>query len=105
MNSFKVIRTENPDDQWDARQKLIDGWNADAIRNATVLVIGAGAIGNETIKNLALLGFGNTIICDLDTIETSNLTRTALFTEHDIGKKKAPLAADRMREMNLVALE
>ena len=101
MSSFKVLRTEIPDDQWDARQKLIDGWDADAIRNATVLVIGAGAIGNETIKNLALLGFGNTIICDLDTIETSNLTRTALFTEHDIGKRKAPLAAARMREMNL----
>lgn len=101
MSNFKVLKIDNPEDSWDARQKLIEGWDADAIRNATVLVIGAGAIGNETIKNLALLGFGNTIICDLDTIETSNLTRTALFTEHDIGKKKAPLAAARMREMNL----
>ena len=98
---FKTKKVSFHEDAWDARQRLVAGWDAEAIKKATILVIGAGAIGNETIKNLALLGFGNVVICDLDTIETSNLTRTVLFNQHDVGKKKASLAAERMLEMNL----
>lgn len=101
MIGFKKINVRRPDDEWDARQRLISGWDADAIRNATVLVIGAGAIGNETIKNLALLGFGHVIICDLDKIEMSNLTRTVLFSHDDIGKEKAYLATQKFLQLNL----
>ena len=101
MKGFKTIKTTRPDDEWDARQRLISGWDAAAIKNATVLVIGAGAIGNETIKNLALLGFGHVIICDLDKIEMSNLTRTVLFSHDDIGKEKSHLAKERFLQMNL----
>ncbi len=106
MKGFKTIRKDyikekNNEDAWDSRQKLIEGWDADAIKNATVLIAGAGAIGNEVIKNLALLGFGNMIICDLDIIEGSNLTRTVLFSENDIGLEKAKLAAKRSSQMNL----
>lgn len=101
MNGFKTIKTVHPEDEWDARQRLISGWDATAIKNATVLVIGAGAIGNETIKNLALLGFGHVIICDLDKVEMSNLTRTVLFSHDDIGKEKAYLATVKFLQMNL----
>lgn len=101
MKGFKKIDVHRPEDEWDARQKLISGWDAAAIKNATVLVIGAGAIGNETIKNLALLGFGHVIICDLDKVEMSNLTRTVLFSHDDIGKEKAYLATQKFLQMNL----
>lgn len=98
---FQKLKEDNPDDRWDARQRLITGWDADAIRNSTILVLGGGAIGNETLKNMALLGFGHIIVCDMDKIETSNLTRTVLFTPQDVEKEKAPLAAQRFLEMNL----
>ncbi|OLE52066.1 MAG: hypothetical protein AUG51_19935 [Acidobacteria bacterium 13_1_20CM_3_53_8] len=65
------------------------------------MVAGAGAIGNETLKNLALLGFRNFFILDFDTISTSNLSRTLLFRPEDKGRKKAEVAAERTRELCL----
>ena len=84
-----------------ARQKLVSWWDQDKISEAKVLVMGAGAIGNETLHNLALLGFRQIFICDMDTIEMSNLSRTLLFRKTDEGKKKAEVAAERVRDMCL----
>lgn len=82
------------------RLKLIPWWNQDTIATARVLVVGAGAIGNEVLKNLALLGFGRVLIVDFDTIEDSNLARSVLFRASDLGRSKAEVAAARMREIN-----
>lgn len=87
------------------RQELIGGWHQDIVENATVLVVGAGAIGNEVIKNLALLGFSRVFIIDMDTISTSNLSRTVLFTADDLGKYKAKVAAERFQEMSVAPAE
>jgi molybdopterin/thiamine biosynthesis adenylyltransferase/DNA-directed RNA polymerase subunit RPC12/RpoP len=65
-----------------------------------VIVIGAGAVGNEVIKNLVLLGVGRIDVFDFDTIELSNLTRSVLFREEDVGKPKAIVAAERARELD-----
>lgn len=87
------------------RQELIGGWHQDIVENATVLVVGAGAIGNEVIKNLALLEFSRVFIIDMDTISTSNLSRTVLFTADDLGKYKAKVAAERFQEMFVASTE
>ena len=84
-----------------ARQTAIRGWNQATLHNAAALVLGAGAIGNETLKNLALLGFGYVLICDMDAIEETNLSRTVLFREGDIGRRKAEIAAARYLELNV----
>ena len=84
-----------------ARQELIARFSQDAIAATKVLVVGAGATGNEVVKNLALTGFGYVFIADLDTISTSNLSRTVLFSKHDVGKPKAPLAAERFQAMSI----
>ena len=58
---------------------MIGWWDQSKISTAKVLVVGAGALGNEVLKNLALLGFGHIHIIDMDTIDESNLTRSVLF--------------------------
>jgi adenylyltransferase/sulfurtransferase len=78
----------------------------EAVSNLTALVVGAGALGNEVIKNLALLGIGELWILDRDHVELSNLTRSILFCASDIedhiSKRtpKAELAASRVAEIN-----
>lgn len=78
----------------------ISWWQQETVRNATILVIGAGALGNEVLKNLALMGIGNLIIADFDTIEDSNLSRSVLFRESDRGRRKVDAAAEAVKELN-----
>ena len=79
---------------------FISWWEREKVENAKVMVVGAGALGNEVIKNLALMGIGHIFIVDFDTIELSNLSRSVLFRESDTGRKKAEVAAARAKELN-----
>jgi len=79
---------------------LISWWEREKVAKAKVLVVGAGALGNEVIKNLVLMGVGNLFIVDFDTIEMANLSRSVLFRESDSGRKKAEVAAARAKELN-----
>lgn len=99
---FKTTQTIDPDDNPFDRQTRISWWDQEKLKNAKVMVVGAGAIGNETLKNLALLGVGNIFVVDFDTVSTSNLSRTVLFRKSDKGKNKAELAAIRTKEMSLL---
>lgn len=82
------------------RQQLISWWDQDLLASANVLVVGAGALGNEILKNMALLGVGNLHVLDLDVIEGSNLARCVLFRSEDEGAYKAEVAAAAVMSMN-----
>src|SRR3954452_24180333 len=83
-----------------SRLRLISWWRQERLAAARVLVVGAGALGNEVLKNLALLGVGVVYVIDLDAIESSNLSRSVLFRAGDGGRAKAEVAARRAREIN-----
>jgi adenylyltransferase/sulfurtransferase len=82
------------------RLRLIPWWRQEKLAAAKVLVVGAGALGNEVLKNLALLGVGTTYVIDRDEVEPSNLSRSVLFRAEDGGRPKAEVAAQRAREIN-----
>jgi adenylyltransferase/sulfurtransferase len=83
-----------------SRLRLISWWRQERLAAAKVLVVGAGALGNEVIKNLALVGAGTLYVIDFDTVEPSNLSRSVLFRAEDGGQSKAEVAARRARELN-----
>jgi len=68
--------------------------------NSRVLVVGAGGIGCELLKNLVLTGFTNIETIDLDTIDTSNLNRQFLFHKADVGKSKSLTASVSCKKYN-----
>ena len=81
---------------------LLSWFKKDKVKKARVLVAGAGALGNEVVKNLALFGVGHIYVCDFDQIEISNLTRSVLFREEDAYNHayKAEIVAKRAKEIN-----
>jgi len=83
-----------------ARQQLIEGWDQEIIDKGCIMIVGVGALGCEIAKDFTLMGIGKLILVDLDTIETSNLSRQMLFRPGDEGRPKAEVAAERLKDMN-----
>ncbi|KAJ6794199.1 SUMO-activating enzyme subunit 2 [Iris pallida] len=73
----------------------------EAIKAAKVLMVGAGGIGCELLKTLALSGFRDIHIIDMDTIEVSNLNRQFLFRQSHVGQSKAKVARDAVIKFRL----
>ena len=81
------------DDRFDRMERT--GWiDMSRIHGTPVFVAGAGALGNEVIKNLVLAGFRDITVADFDTVERSNLSRCVLFREESVGRNKAEVVAE-----------
>src|SRR5512139_3794117 len=80
--------------------EFISWWEKEKVQNAKVLIVGAGALGNEVIKNLSLMGVGYIFIVDFDKIEAANLSRSVLFRESDNNRSKAEVVAARAKSIN-----
>jgi molybdopterin/thiamine biosynthesis adenylyltransferase len=99
QGSSQPLAVEFGDDRYH-RQSLITWWEQDRLARASVLVVGAGALGNELTKDLALAGVGTIVVLDMDQVENSNLSRCVLFREGDEGADKATVVARRAAELN-----
>jgi adenylyltransferase/sulfurtransferase len=96
--SVRIGEDEVHEDRF-SRFRLIPWWDQKKLQAARALVIGAGALGNEILKNLALLGFERIVVVDLDRIEESNLSRAILFNSEDVGLFKADAAARSLKKI------
>jgi adenylyltransferase/sulfurtransferase len=86
-----------------SRQLLLPEWtemSQIALRDASVLVIGAGALGSPVALYLAGAGVGRLGIVDDDDVEISNLHRQPLHFTPDLGEPKAESAATKLRFLN-----
>jgi sulfur-carrier protein adenylyltransferase/sulfurtransferase len=70
------------------------------LKNARVLVIGAGGLGSPTLLYLAAAGVGTIGIVEFDVVDESNLQRQIIHGQSDIGRSKAQSARDSIREIN-----
>jgi len=70
------------------------------LKESSVLVIGAGGLGTPASVYLAAAGVGRIGVVDEDVVEKSNLHRQTIYTEEDIGKLKAVVAAERLQSVN-----
>jgi len=70
------------------------------LKNARVLVIGAGGLGSPTLLYLAAAGVGTIGIVDFDVVDESNLQRQVIHFQSDVGRPKAQSARDKIREIN-----
>ena len=82
------------------RQQGIEGLGIERLRSMHVTVVGAGAVGNEVVKNLVLLGIGAIDVHDFDRVEIHNLTRSVFLRETDVGSSKARAVVARAGEVD-----
>ena len=75
---------------------------AEQVQAARIMVVGCGALGNEVLKNLVLMGVQHLVLVDFDRIEHDNLSRSVLFTcaDADNNRLKVDAAAERLLQMN-----
>ena len=100
MAGDKLIPGDVDQDRFDRAKRI--GWlDLDAISNSRVLMVGAGAIGNETAKNLVLSGFRDITVIDMDHIVRSNLARCLFFSDSDAesGAMKAQVVSAGMKRI------
>jgi molybdopterin/thiamine biosynthesis adenylyltransferase len=96
-----VLMTRKGEDRFD-RSKRIPWFDLGVTRSSHALVVGAGALGNEVVKNLVLSGVRRMTLVDMDRVVQSNLNRCVFFTPEDAdqGRLKVEAVADGAKRLD-----
>ncbi|BFM51119.1 molybdopterin-synthase adenylyltransferase MoeB [Marinomonas sp. THO17] len=95
MNEFELDRY--------SRQILLNDFDISGqlkLKEARVLIVGLGGLGNIAATYLATSGVGHLLLVDDDVIEASNLPRQVLYNENQIGQSKVAAAAEQLKQKN-----
>lgn len=78
------------------------GFRQDQVSAAHVMVVGCGALGNEVLKNLVLMGITHIVAVDFDVVESGNLSRSVLFSKADAERQrlKVEVVAERLKQIS-----
>jgi molybdopterin/thiamine biosynthesis adenylyltransferase len=101
MAEESIVLGQQDTDRFDRAKRI--GWlDMDSVASARILMVGAGAIGNEVGKNLVLSGFRNITVVDMDRVVDSNLARCLFFSENDSRERglKAEIVANGMMALD-----
>ena len=81
---------------------MSNGLEQQRVSASHVMVVGCGALGNEVLKNLVLLGVEHLVVVDFDVVEVGNLSRSVFFSKADADahRLKVEVIAERLRAMN-----
>ena len=81
---------------------MIKCFEQQRVSAARIMVVGCGALGNEVLKNLVLLGVEHLVVVDFDIVEMGNLSRSILFLPSDAEQKrlKVEVVAERLKTIN-----
>ena len=83
------------------RTRLLFGDSGtEKLKNATVMIVGVGAVGSFAAEALARTGIGHLILVDFDTVEQSNINRQLFALDSTVGQAKVSVAATRIRDIN-----
>ncbi|MGL6055359.1 MAG: ThiF family adenylyltransferase, partial [Vibrio metschnikovii] len=80
--------------------KQFDFEGQEALKQSSVLILGAGGLGCASSQYLATAGVGTITLIDDDCVELSNLQRQVLHSDTDVGRKKVDSAAESLRQLN-----
>lgn len=80
--------------------KILGDEGYQKLRSTKCLLVGAGGIGSELLKDLVLMEVGEIHVVDLDTIDLSNLNRQFLFRQKDIKKPKSAIAVNAVQSFS-----
>ena len=81
-------------------EQLLGTKSMEKIKNAKVAVFGLGAVGSFALEALARTGIGSLFLVDFDTIDATNINRQLLALNSTIGRKKADLARERVKDIH-----
>jgi len=101
MENDEITLNYYDEDRHDRTTRFFGKDEFEKLQNSKILVVGAGAIGNEIIKNFALLGVKEVRLVDFDKVNKSNVNRCVFFREADHDKLyKVDAVKQRVAEMS-----
>jgi molybdopterin/thiamine biosynthesis adenylyltransferase len=101
MNKDDYVQIDKLDQDKYERSKRLGWFDVNKVKNTKLLVVGAGAIGNETCKNLVLSGYQHISLVDMDYVVNSNLNRCLFFSEEDAKQRRLKVEAIKEKILRL----